>query len=109
MNAHTMNLTRDGLIAALTPRSAPTFLIDVLRIKRARGDADCDAFKYVADTFAYKLNATIVGAVRNMEAQIKARDAGKMKWVGPREQEMRRAFVADCRAVLTHQQAKEAV
>lgn len=101
MNAHTMNLTRDGLISALAPRPAPSFLIDVLRIKRARGDIDCDAFKSVADTFAYKLNATIAGATRSMEAQIKARDAGKMKWVGEREQEMRRAFVADCRAALS--------
>ena len=35
MNAHTMNLTRDGLISALAPRPAPSFLIDVLRMKSA--------------------------------------------------------------------------
>lgn len=98
--------TRDGIISALTqkptlrPRTEPLLLRDVLAMKRQRGDTDIAGFKEVCREFAYGLNGTISGGIWAMNQWIKAADAGRQPWVGKVTQDRRRAFVADCEAVL---------
>lgn len=80
----------------LLPKTKPTLLRDVLAMKRERGD-DCADFLSVATwDFAYKLNATIVGA----EHQTASRVARPASHVTDRLQAKRVAFLADLRAVL---------
>ncbi len=94
------DLTRDGLISALTPTlaasTAPMFLRDVLRMKRNRGDADCESFKLVAKDFASGLNATIAGSAWAMRQWV----AKRPDWIGSDHQARREAFLADIDAVL---------
>lgn len=99
-------VTRDGLISALTqkptllPCTEPLLLRDVLAMKRQRGDNDIAGFKEVCREFAYGLNGTISGAIWAMNQWIKAADDGRQPWVGKVTQDRRRAFVANCEAVL---------
>ena len=92
-----LDLTRDGLIAALTPRllpaTKPELLRDVLRMKRNRGDADADQFKaVVCADFAVRLNASVGGARNAMEQWLR-------KGALP-DTPARRAFLVDLNAVL---------
>lgn len=80
---------------ALLPQIEPFFLRDVLAIKRERGDADCADFRKVCDDFAYRLNATISGARRNMARWIENRQS----WVDDKHHARRIAFLADLDAV----------
>lgn len=82
------------------PKTRPTFLRDVLTMKRVRGDGDVDGFRSICREFGSGLNATIEGAVWAMGQWIKAADAGKQPWISELTQQRRRAFVADCEAVL---------
>ena len=93
-----LETTRDDLVRALTPTFAPptgpVLLADVLRMKRARGDADCADFERIARDYGARLNATIRGAAWAMR-----------QWVAkghPSEahQAMREAFLADLERVL---------
>lgn len=80
----------------LLPKTKPTLLRDALRMKRERGDNDCEAFKTVAiQDFAVKLNATIEGAEWAMSQWVAKRTNNP----GPRYQAMREAFLADLRAI----------
>lgn len=99
-------LTHSGLTSALSPKpgllpqTKPFLLRDVLRMKRKRGDTDCEAFKLVCREFAHGLNGTISGGIWAMNQWIKAANAGKQPWIGDVTQGRRRAFVADCEAAL---------
>lgn len=101
-----LNLTRDGMVSALTqrpgllPQTKPSLLRDVIAMKRERGDTDIENFKLVCQEFAYGINGTISGGIWAMNQWIKSADAGKQPWVGKVTQDRRRAFVADCEAVL---------
>lgn len=80
----------------LLPKTKPTLLCDALRMKRERGDNDCDGFKTIAiNDFAYGLNATIAGAEDAMSQWVAKRTNNP----GPRYQAMREAFLADLRAI----------
>lgn len=105
MNAHAYNLTRDGLVSALTPKpgllpqSEPVFLRDALRMKRNRGDADADLFKAIAcDQYASRLNATISGAANAMRQWLDKAD--KLGW-GEAKQARNAAFLADLERILS--------
>jgi hypothetical protein len=97
-------LTRDGLVSALTPQllpqTRPTLLRDVIAMKRERGDTDIAAFRSVCHEFAHGINGTISGGIWAMNQMIKSADAGRQPWIGAVTQARRRAFVADCEAVL---------
>lgn len=58
------NLTRDGLIAGLTPVARKsTLLLDVYRAMQAAGDSEAERFKRTAcREFGHKLMATVGGA-----------------------------------------------
>lgn len=95
------DLTRDGLISALTPsllpKAEPTLLRDVLRMKRNRGDADADVFKLIAiNEFGSGLNATISGAAWAVRQWI----AKRSDWIGEAQHARREAFLADLDAVI---------
>lgn len=99
-----LEMTRDGMVSALTPRpgllpqTKPELLRDVLRMKRARGDADADQFKIVAcQEFAYKLNGSIRGAANAMRQWLAKAD--KLGWTAERVAS-RQAFLADLDRVL---------
>lgn len=95
-----LSQTRDGLIAALTfAPTAPTFLRDVLNMKRERGDNDCDAFRRVAKEFGSGLNATVVGASNAMRRWIAKQEAGKWLFFSYSTSDERKAFLADLDAV----------
>ena len=88
--------TRDGIIGALTfTPTGPTFLRDVLKMKRERGDNDCDAFRRVAKEFGVGLNATVSGASNAMRQWM----AGKKVYFGYSNADERKAFLADLDAV----------
>lgn len=72
----------------------PTLLRDALRLKRERGDADCEAFKDIANTYAYRLNATIQGAAWTMRQLI------RKPLASPTHQAARVAFLADLDAIM---------
>jgi hypothetical protein len=68
-------------------------LRDALRMKRERGDADCDAFKDICRSYAHGFGATVEGAARSMRQWVKTPHAS------PRYQAMREAFLADLEAI----------
>lgn len=95
-----LDLTRDGLISALAPKllpqTAPTLLRDALRMKRNRGDTDCDDFKQVSRDFGSGLNATIAGAAWAMRQWV----AKRPDHVSALHHARRVAFLADLDAIL---------
>ncbi|TKT80020.1 hypothetical protein [Aquamicrobium sp. LC103] len=102
MNAEARIQTRDGLISALKPgllpKAKPTLLRDVLRMKRARGDADADQFKTLARLeFASRLDATIEGAAWALRQWIAK--AEKLGWSDV-QQARAEAMLADLDRVL---------
>ncbi len=95
-----LSRTRDGIIKALTfTPTGPTFLRDVLKMKRERGDNDCDAFRRVAKEFGVGLNATVVGASNAMRQWIAKQEAGKKLFFSYSTKDERKAFLADLDAV----------
>ena len=95
-----LSRTRDGIIGALTfAPAAPTFLRDVLKMKRERGDNDCDAFRRVAKEFGVGLNATVSGASNAMRQWIAKQEAGKKLFFSYSTKDERKAFLADLDAV----------
>lgn len=96
MNALTYPVAAEPL--ALLPKTKPTLLRDVLRMKLARGDADAAQFKRVAiDDFAVGLNATISGAECAMRQWVAK--AGRLGW-SETKRATRGAFLADLDAVI---------
>ena len=95
-----LSRTRDGIIKALTfAPAAPTFLRDVLKMKRERGDNDCDAFRRVAKEFGVGLDATVSGASNAMRQWITKQEAGKKLFFSYSNADERKAFLADLDAV----------
>ncbi|MBN9073983.1 MAG: hypothetical protein J0H34_20775 [Rhizobiales bacterium] len=96
-----LDLARDGLIStlkpALLPQTKPYFLRDVLRMKRASGDADCEQFKLICKEFGSGLNATISGAAWAMRQWIAKAD--RLGWTDVKV-DLCTAFLADLDAVL---------
>lgn len=72
----------------------PMFLRDALRMKRERGDTDCDGFKEVCRFYASGFNATISGAAYAMRQWVQKPHAS------PAIQARRVAFLADLDAIL---------
>jgi hypothetical protein len=68
-------------------------LRDALRMKRERGDADCDDFKEICRFYAHRYGATVEGAARSMRKWVQTPHAS------PRYQAMREAFLADLEAI----------
>ncbi|MCO5085117.1 MAG: hypothetical protein M9939_26425 [Mesorhizobium sp.] len=95
------DLTRDGLISALTPsllpQTKPVFLRDLLRMKRNRGDADVEQFKLTCREFGSGLNATISGAAWAMRQWVAKAD--RLGWTDMKVARCT-AFLADLDAVL---------
>ena len=103
LNAHSYDLTRSGLISALTPKPGllpkmhPTLLRDALFMKRARGDADADQFKTIAcREYASMLDATIQGAAGAMRQWLAKAD--KLRW-SDEKRARNAAFLADLTAI----------
>ena len=69
-------------------------LRDALRLKRERGDADCEAFNDIANTYAYRLNASIQGAAWTMRQLI------EKPLASPTHQAARVAFLADLESIM---------
>ena len=103
MSAHPYELTKSGLISALSPKAGllpqmhPTLLRDALFMKRARGDADADPFKAIAcREYASMLDATISGAAFAMRQWLAKAD--KLRWSDEKRNRCA-AFLADLAAI----------
>jgi len=81
-----------AILSASTNWQALT-LRDALRMKRERGDPDCDGFKDICRFYAHGFGATVEGAARSMRKWIQTSHAS------PRYQAMREAFLADLEAI----------
>jgi hypothetical protein len=93
--------TRDGMIRALTFAPAkPTFLRDVLKMKRERGDNDCDGFKRASKEFGSGLNATVRGAANAMRQWVAKEQAGGEVFLTYSTFAEREAFLADLDQVI---------
>ncbi|TPN26594.1 hypothetical protein FKO01_25295 [Mesorhizobium sp. B2-3-3] len=102
MNTHSLDLTRDGLISALStkpgllPQTKPEFLRDVIAMKRARGDTDIADFATVCREFGSGVSATIGGAAWAMRQWV----AKRKTWISDIQHARRIAFLADLDAVI---------
>lgn len=102
MNTHSLDLTRDGLISALSPKpglllqTKAEFLRDVIAMKHERGDTDVDGFKQVCREFGSGTNATVGGAAWAMRQWV----ANRKTWISEEQHARRVAFLADLDAVI---------
>ncbi|TPK59065.1 MULTISPECIES: hypothetical protein [unclassified Mesorhizobium] len=99
MNTHSLDLTRDGLISALSPKPGlhkPEFLRDVIAMKKARGDTDIADFTMVCREFGSGTNATVGGAAWAMRQWV----AKRKTWISEAQHARRIAFLADLDAVI---------
>lgn len=84
------------MTAHLLPQTKPELLIDLFRMKKARGDADLEDFKAVAKDFAAPVNCLIRAAEWAMAQWVAKRPDG----VSDLHHARRIKFLADLRAVL---------
>lgn len=99
---NTLTLTASGMIAGLTqkrgllPQTEPRFLIDALRMKKARGDGDILAFRQTVNEYGSRGNASINGAANAARQWLAKSD--KLGW-SQMKVDRYAAFLADLESI----------